>query len=234
MGRPRARLALFFMFIVIGLDSFGCVTRGRYRELEADREALATERTELVGRVEALEDELAARAAAEAQLSEQLEATLVEAAAMQATYDQLVGELESEVAQGQIQVERVLNGIRLAVSDELLFSSGSATLDARGRSILERVARQIASEQAIVSVEGHTDDVRISRSLAQRYPTNWELAGARAAVVVRVLSENGVDPTSLRAVSRGPYAPRASNDTPQGRAQNRRTEILLRPVPTGR
>jgi chemotaxis protein MotB len=200
--------------------------------MEAERDTLAAERDALASQNALLQGELDAQAEAQVELAEQLEDTRAEAAGMQLAYDQLVSELETEVALGQIQVERVVNGVRLAVSDELLFSSGSATLDERGRQILARVAKQIDSDTAVISVEGHTDDVKISPRLATRYPTNWELAGARAAIVVRTLSENGVDPRALRAVSRGPFDPRAPNETAEGRAKNRRTEILLRPIPT--
>lgn len=232
--RFRVRDGRFALLgLAVALVSAGCVTKGTYREVESERDVFAAERDALAMQAATLQEELEVQSAAQLVLAEQLEATREEAASMQHTYDQLVGELETEVALGQIQVERVVNGVRLAVSDELLFSSGSATLDSRGRQVLARVAKQIDSETAIVSVEGHTDDVQISKRLASRFPTNWELAGARAAVVVRVLSENGVEPAALRAVSRGPFAPRATNESPEGRAKNRRTEILLRPVPTG-
>jgi chemotaxis protein MotB len=76
-------------------------------------------------------------------------------------------------------------------------------------------------------VQGHTDNVPIH---SERYPTNWELAGARASRVVRLLEENGVDPGRLWAVSHGEYAPVAPNDSNAGRAKNRRIEITLKPV----
>ena len=81
----------------------------------------------------------------------------------------------------------------------------------------------------MLDVVGNTDDVPVGRELAARYPTNWELAGERASVVVRRLQEKGVPPGALRSVSNGQYHPIASNTSPTGRAQNRRTEILLRP-----
>jgi chemotaxis protein MotB len=149
------------------------------------------------------------------------------------TYDELVGELQVEVAAGQIEIQQLIDGIHLNVSEELLFESGSAHLHATGREVLARVAGQIKDDAAIIAVEGHTDSVGISGRLKATYPTNWELAGARAAVVVRALSESGVDPSMMRAISRGPFAPIASNDSTEGRAKNRRTEIILRPIPSG-
>lgn len=213
-----------FTFVLLGCLSLGCVTKGKYDDLEAKNKALQNDRDVLVGEVDELRivsDDLAVK----------LAATEVEAAAMQGAFDELVSELQLEVEAGEIEVEQMVNGVRLQVSDQLLFASGGATLNDRGRALLARVASQIADEEAIISVEGHTDTVAISKKLKQHYPTNWELAGARAAIVVRVLSEGGVDPAMLRAVSRGPFAPIADNATAEGRSRNRRTEILLRPIP---
>jgi chemotaxis protein MotB len=72
--------------------------------------------------------------------------------------------------------------------------------------------------------------VPVGPKLAERYPSNWELAGARAASVVRVMQEAGVPATQLVAVSRGETEPVASNDTEEGRAQNRRIDVRIRPV----
>lgn len=202
----------------------GCVTKGKYNDLAAERDELRTGQETLTQQVETLE-------ASRAELSDKLATSEVEVARMRGTYDQLVSELESEVASGKVVIKKMVDGIRLNVSDELLFPSGSATLQSAGNDLLSRVAARIKNEKAIISVEGHTDTVAISPSLRRVYATNWELAGARAARVVRLLSEQGVDPTMLRAVSRGPFAPLVSNDTREGRAKNRRTEIILRPIP---
>lgn len=211
--------------------SLGCVTQGRYDDLSQERDALQAANA-------SLEDSLRATAAEREELRvdlgktrERLVTKETEVLALTGTYDQLVDELRTEVASGQIEIQRVIDGIRLNVSEELLFPSGSATLNDAGRALLARVAGQIKNEESVVSVEGHTDDVRVSRTLQKRYPSNWELAGARAASVVRLLTEEGVDPVRLRAVSRGPFAPIASNATEEGRAKNRRTEIILRPIP---
>jgi chemotaxis protein MotB len=73
-------------------------------------------------------------------------------------------------------------------------------------------------------VEGHTDDVPIKSAA---FPSNWELSAARAIAVVRFLQDQGVDPAKLAAAGYGEYQPIAGNDTPEGRAQNRRIEITL-------
>jgi chemotaxis protein MotB len=93
--------------------------------------------------------------------------------------------------------------------------------------VLGKVAERIKSVPHRVEVGGHTDDVPIRTA---RFPSNWELASARATGVVRILAQQGVDATRLSAVSFAEFAPVADNETPQGRARNRRIEITLKPV----
>ncbi len=154
-----------------------------------------------------------------------------EIAKMQSTYDELVYDLESEVSSGQIEIQRLRDGLRLNVSDEVLFASGSAELDERGQQGPRQGRRPADAARGHDPVRGHTDDRKIGGALAQRYPTNWELAAARAARVVRLLEEKGVKPARLAAVSLGPNDPVAPNDSAENRARNRRIEILL--VPKG-
>ena len=214
----RARFAVSVCVVMLALPlAAGCVSKGKYNELQAERDALAARNEAAAADLE--------------MLSAQLEATQAENEAMQATYGELVRELQMEVEAGAITIQEIVDGIQLGVSDELLFSSGGVSLGDKGTEVLARVANQIADGNSLVFVEGHTDNVPVGPSLKQRYPTNWELAGARAALVVRVLSENGVTPERMRAVSRGPFAPIAPNDSAANRARNRRTEIILRSVP---
>lgn len=225
MGRSkRATMGMPLLAILTIAFSVGCVTKGKYEQLETQRNNLEVNRDTLTA-------ELAQLQAEKDSLIEQLATVESEKDKMAGTYSQLVSELQSEVASGQVQIQQIVDGVRLAVSDELLFKSGSANLGDKGKDLMERVATQIKGGTSIVTVEGHTDDVAVGPGLQAKFPTNWELAGARAAIVVRLLAENGVRPERLRAVSRGPFAPLASNDTAEGRAKNRRTEILLRPIP---
>lgn len=155
---------------------------------------------------------------------------------MQSTYNNMLQQqqaieasLRSEINADQVEIEQLKNGIRVRMSDGLLYREGGIELTPAGRAALDKVAPQLSSGGMEIDVVGNTDNVPIGAGLADRYATNWELAGARADVVVRHLQAQNVDPGSMRAISAGQYHPVASNDTPQGRAQNRRTEILLRP-----
>ena len=195
------------LLLIAGLS--GCVTQGSYNEVVADRDQLSRRVETLEGRNAEFENELVALRARSALIEE---------------------ELREEVAAGQILINEIQDGIRVDVSNQLLFASGSAILSEKGRNVLRRLAKQLREGDETISVEGHTDNVMIGATLERQYPSNWELAGARAARVVRRLSAEGVDPRRLRAVSHGPFAPEASNDTKAGRSRNRRTEILLRPA----
>ncbi|MFB3117919.1 MAG: flagellar motor protein MotB, partial [Myxococcota bacterium] len=98
-----------------------------------------------------------------------------------------------------------------------------ASLNSSGTAVLRKVGRRLLELPHTIAVEGHTDDVPVAR----RFPSNWELAAARASSVVRLLIDLGVEPERLKAVSRAEFAPIASNDSAEGRAKNRRIEIQL-------
>jgi chemotaxis protein MotB len=193
------------------------------------RASLASDLETVSAEAASLDESLDAERRAHLAAAAALAARETELASMQSTYDELVGDLEAEVSAGQIEIERLREGLRLNVSEKVLFASGSASLDETGRQVLVKVAERLSNLTDFVEVRGHTDDVRIRSTLAKRYPTNWELAAARAARVVRLLEEQGVPGSRLAVISLGPNEPIASNDTAEGRARNRRIEIRLIP-----
>ena len=90
------------------------------------------------------------------------------------------------------------------------------------------------TQNKIIRVEGHTDNVPITRRLQKQFPTNWELSTARAVNVVRFLQEKvGIEAERIQIIGMSEYHPVASNETPDGRSQNRRIEIALLPDRTG-
>jgi len=153
-----------------------------------------------------------------------------EADRLRSTYDGLVSNLKNELASGQIEIRQLRDGLSVDVAQEILFASGSAKLDRPGQEVLRKVSEQLKKTQYEIVVGGHTDNLKIGPGLVDRYPSNWELAGARAASVVRLFEGGGIDEKRLRAVSFGQYDRRDSNATSEGRARNRRIEIRLRPV----
>jgi len=114
--------------------------------------------------------------------------------------------------------------VRLDVSDRILFAPASADLTAEGLALLDELAALLHAQTFTLSVEGHTDNVPIHTA---RYPSNWELASARATEVTRRLITLGIDPGRLRAIGYADTRPRATNDSAEDRARNRRVAFVL-------
>jgi chemotaxis protein MotB len=144
------------------------------------------------------------------------------------TYEDMIEQLKSEISKGQITISELKGKLTVNMVDSILFDSGRAEVKKGGLEILGKVVSVLkgVSDKSI-RIEGHTDDVQISRALAQRYPTNWELSAARAVNVARFLQDQGIDPGNLSAAAYGEWKPVATNDTAEGK--NRRIEIILVP-----
>ena len=234
MGKWLLRLFVVAVLIAAALAAaFLLYYQPLAQELEdARREAslLAQERSALKSRVSDLEHMLNELRSESAELEARIQEREAKLAELQATQDELVSELEKEIADGQIQVERLRGQLRVDMVDEILFDSGEATLKPEGQDVLEKVAAVLASGNRMIQVQGHTDNVPIRGRLAERFPTNWELSATRAVNVVRFLQEAaGLDPGMLSATGLSEYRPRESNESDAGRQKNRRIEILLVP-----
>ncbi len=146
------------------------------------------------------------------------------------TYEDLLNEMKGEIEQGQIAITELKGKLTVDVVDKILFDSGRAEVKPEGLDVLKRVVEILKTvTDKIIRVEGHTDNVPIAGTLAKRYPTNWELSAARAINVTRYLEKEGLDPALLSAAAFGEYQPVADNETPEGRAKNRRIAIILLP-----
>jgi len=146
------------------------------------------------------------------------------------TYESLLEKMKSEISKGQVTISELKGKLTVNMVDSILFDSGKAEVKKGGLEILGKVISILKDvDDKSIRIEGHTDDVPISRALARRYPTNWELSAARAINVARHLQEQGIDPGQLSAVAYGEWKPVATNDTAEGKAKNRRIEIILVP-----
>jgi chemotaxis protein MotB len=146
------------------------------------------------------------------------------------TYESLLEKMKSEISKGQVTISELKGKLTVNMVDSILFDSGKAEVKKGGLEILGKVISILKDvNDKSIRIEGHTDDVPISRALARRYPTNWELSAARAINVARHLQEQGIDPGQLSAVAYGEWKPVATNDTAEGKAKNRRIEMILVP-----
>jgi len=152
-----------------------------------------------------------------------------EVARLTAIYNKMVKEMKEEIERGQINVTQMADRLSVAMVAKILFPSGEAEITPEGIEILTRIGEILKNTRGkIIRVEGHTDNVRITPQLQQKFPTNWELSTTRATNVVRFLQDKvGIEGARVRAVGMSEYHPVASNETEDGRSQNRRIEIVL-------
>lgn len=191
-------------------------------QLEAKEKALAAEKDRLnklsadlkdrSDRVNELEGMIAAKEAAMKKLKETLSKSLKAFEGKGLTVHQKDGK------------------VYVSVENKLLFESGSWAVGPEGKKAVEAVGKVLGDNPEIsVLIEGHTDNDKFSGSIGQ-IENNWDLSTKRATAIVSILAENkAVKKDNLTAAGRGEYAPLMSNDTPEGKAKNRRIEIILTP-----
>ncbi len=206
--------------LVAEMDQLRSALAGESSTAEANRKKLAKARALLnaseEGRRTALERarSTSQKARQEAQRAKRLEDSL---AALSKKYENQL-----------ITLSKKKGTLQLNIVDRLLFDAGSAKIKEGGLEALDRIASAIKGQPGqAVRVEGHTDNLPIAGNLARRYQTNWELSSARAIAVVRRLEAQGVSPGRLSAAGYSFHRPAADNGTDEGRARNRRIEILM-------
>jgi chemotaxis protein MotB len=150
---------------------------------------------------------------------------------LQTAYEALIADLKEQIEKREVTIESFQKRISVSFVDRILFDFGKETITPEGGEVLRKVGGILKGVQGRrIRVIGHTDDIPILPEYRYRFPSNWELSAARAAAVVRHFEkEAGLDPGNLEAVGRSFYHPIASNETADGRAQNRRVEIIIAP-----
>jgi chemotaxis protein MotB len=142
--------------------------------------------------------------------------------------EQIASEVEQAMAglieQQLVSIRRSRLWLEVELNTSFLFASGSATPSIDAEAILLRLARVLKDHPNKLHVEGFTDDRPIQSPV---FPSNWELSSARAAAVVRLFAQFGVDPLRMASVGYGEYRPIASNETESGRTKNRRVVIVI-------
>lgn len=190
-------------------------------ELDEKENALSAEKA----RLEKLEKDLAARS----KRVDELEGVIAaKDAKMNALKNSLSRALTNFEGKG-LTVEQRDGKVYVSMENKLLFGSGSWSVGAEGKRAVEQLASVLADNPDIaVLIEGHTDNVPYNGS--GQLTDNWDLSTKRATAIVQLLRQNAdIDPQNLTAAGRGEYVPVASNDHPEGRAKNRRIEVILTP-----
>ncbi len=138
--------------------------------------------------------------------------------------DEMAASLAALGIGDRAQVRMESGTVGIDIDAELLFREGDAVLSSGARELLANVAVALRDQSYVIRVEGHTDSKPIAN---ERYASNWELSAARAAVVVRQLVAAGIAERRMTAVGMAANAPRGSNDSAEGRAHNRRVQLVL-------
>ena len=222
---------------------FSCVSKNKYLELETrsnDTQAqLEQDKSNLQAQISKLQsdnnrlsetiDGLKMELRQEKLAVQQKEGEISE---LEKTRREIESSLKEQIAQKEIKLEEIEGKLKVTFVDKILFDSGSVMIKPKGQEVLLKLADSFRdNEDQNIVVEGHTDNVQIGSALLDRFPTNWELSTARATAVVRFLQEKGnIAPRRLTASGFSFYQPVASNETPEGRKQNRRIEIILVPA----
>lgn len=212
------------------------------QQLEQMASASASEKDKLLKQLAEKEKELMNKEAELNKLSAELSAR-----------DAKVRELESLIAQkdsalqslkkkmldalkgfsdaGELSVYEKDGKIYVALSDKLLFATGSYTVEPRGKEALKKIAEVLNKQPDImIMVEGHTDNKPYVATTTGPINSNWDLSVMRASSVTKILvNENKVDAKRVTPAGRGEFFPVESNDTPEGRSKNRRIDIVLEP-----
>lgn len=195
-------------------------------DLEATEQSAATLRKQnenMLKSKEGLEGEIVQMQAA----LEELERRKAKSEARLQEFRALVSAFQKMIDAGTLSVKIVNGRMVVVLATDVLFGSGSATLSREGKDALAEVAQILAGiEKREFQVEGHTDNIPIS---SDRFPNNWYLASARAINVVDHLVNSGMPADRISAASYGEFRPVDTNKTKEGRAQNRRIEIVVVP-----
>jgi chemotaxis protein MotB len=137
----------------------------------------------------------------------------------------LTKDLEGEIKDGKLEMKLEARGLVISLKQSAFFPSGQAALDTKNLPTLKKVADVIRELPNSIQLEGHTDAIPIHNS---QFKSNWELSCARAIAVMDVLCGNfGVNEERFSVVGRADTAPIDSNDTPEGRARNRRVDVII-------
>ncbi len=194
-------------------------TAAAWKKAEADLEAAKRANIDLGQKLAGYAEELARRQAEEARLAQ--------------TRQRLEEGLQRELADRRVSVSRIGNCLSVNLAGNALFESGQTTLSPEGMEVLRRVGEVVReAEGRSIRVVGHTDDRPVSAARRGVFASNWELSALRATTVVRFLVDSvGVEPERCEAVGVAEFHPVADNETPEGRALNRRIEIVLAPLP---
>ncbi|MDH3710616.1 MAG: OmpA family protein [Cyclobacteriaceae bacterium] len=208
-------------------------------ECDQDKIGVARRQRQLDQRADSIENAIVRLGGMESDLIERERTVKVwelkadnQSSLIEAVYQDVNQSLSSLVSE-QFNINKTGDGVLIAIDEPILFEPGSVTITDYGAQALEQLAIALNAQENIqVRVVGHTDRNRIAKK-AKYLTDNWDLSVLKAAAVARELTESKLDPRILTVAGRGEIDPMVSNETPEGRDKNKRTEIVVTPQQPG-
>lgn len=152
------------------------------------------------------------------------EEKLVQRSKMKNVAKDILEVLAPLVKQGKVKLLETSRGVTIEINDSILFAPGQARLEPASISAMQAVAKVLAHTDFPITIEGHTDNIPIN---TPTFPSNWELSAFRATTVLRLFNDSGVGAERMTAIGYGDTRPVMTNQTIEGRANNRRVSILI-------
>ena len=226
------RLFFLLVIILVSLSVSGCC--GKLKKANADLTnevaQIQKDKASCNDALTAAKNDIATRDKALLAKAKEIQTKDVQVKEQSAAFAQMQEAMKAELASKEVTLKELEGKLTLTMVEAILFDSGKADIKKEGKEALKKVAgvlKDVKDQDVIIA--GYTDNIKISASLAKKFATNWELSAARAISVVKLLQADGVDPALLCASGFSEYRPVADNTTPEGRAKNRRMEIILMP-----
>lgn len=218
-------ITLLFAFFVV-MYAISSVNEGKYKVFSLSmNDAFGTQGAQSEGGAVRLnEDEMYFKALVDRRNARLAEKQRKLNERMQQLNETLGTRLATFIQGGQMSLSQNARGVMLDINASMLFRPGEASLQPEALQTLREVAQILAAEEMAIEVDGHTDNLPIATAL---FASNWELSSARASSVVRLFIERGIAASRLKAGGYADTRPVAGNDTPEGRARNRRVTITV-------
>ncbi|MCC1484309.1 OmpA/MotB family protein [Winogradskyella immobilis] len=237
--KERDQLRADYAATKTNLDNLKASYKALEENSSASIAANSKKNRELLAQLEAKEQALAAESERLNKLQKELENRSQRVAELEnviATKDAAMSRLKDAISKALtnfegkgLTVEQRDGKVYISMENKLLFQSGSWSVGGEGRRAVQQLGSVLAENPDIaILIEGHTDDVPYKGNA--QLSGNWDLSTKRATAIVNILRENAsINPENLTAAGRGEYAPVATNDTAEGKAKNRRIEVILTP-----
>lgn len=237
--KERDQLRADYAATKTNLDNLKASYKALEENSSASIAANSKKNRELLAQLEAKEQALAAESERLNKLQKELENRSQRVAELEnviATKDAAMSRLKDAISKALtnfegkgLTVEQRDGKVYISMENKLLFQSGSWSVGGEGRRAVQQLGSVLAENPDIaILIEGHTDDVPYKGNA--QLSGNWDLSTKRATAIVNILRENtSINPENLTAAGRGEYAPVATNDTAEGKAKNRRIEVILTP-----